>query len=89
MLKDDAWRENASKQSKPMLDQNSRLSLTENFVELYDSIEFDEAIPTSTKLPFVLDQDNKTNLFVYVDDRSGKATLLSAAARKRVCARTW
>ena len=84
MLKDDAWRENASKQSK--LNARSKFSIetaAENFVELYDSIEFDEAIPTSTKLPFVLDQDNKTNLFVYVDDRNGKAALLSAAARKR------
>ena len=69
-----------------MLDQNSRLKqpprISLNFTI---HIEFDEAIPTSTKLPFVLDQDNKTNLFVYVDDRNGKAALLSAARKRGMC----
>lgn len=84
VLKDENWREMASKLGRE--NARSKFSIetaAENFVQLYSSIEHDKERTTEFHTPFVLDGDGKTNLFVYVDDRNGKAALLASAARKR------
>ena len=53
-----------------------------NFMELYDSITADQKPSPFTPLKFILNP-KETNAFVYVDDRNGKAGLLSAALRRR------
>ena len=84
VLKNETWREKASKLGRE--NARSKFSIeaaAENFVDLYSSIEYDKENQTELRTPFDLDEKGKTNLFVYVDDRNGKAALLASAARKR------
>ena len=84
VLNDEKWREKASKLSRE--NARSKFSIeaaAENFVELYSSIEQDKKREAELHTPFELDGEGKTNLFVYVDDRNGKAALLASAARSR------
>jgi len=83
IIDDDDWRKNASILAK---DNARKLFSIEtaasNFVELYGSIESYNIPETSLTYPFVLESEG-TNLFIYADDRNGRAGLLSAAARRK------
>lgn len=83
-LKDAEWRKSARILSKK--NARSKFSIgtaAEHFVELYSTIDARGGSPPETRLPFNLDRKGETNLFVYVDDRNGKAALLSSSARRR------
>ena len=84
VLKDRDWRIRASQMSREKA--RSKFSIETaagNFVELYSSIEHDKKPTAELTKSFQLNGTGKTNLFVYVDDRNGKAALLASAARRR------
>ena len=84
ILKDPDWRIRASQMSREKARTKFSIETAAgNFVELYSSIEHDEDLVADLTESFDLDDTGQTNLFVYVDDRNGKAALLASAARKR------
>ena len=58
-------------------------SATEKFVDLYSSIDINSDMPKYENVLPKHDSEAPVNLYVYVDDRNGKAGLLTAAARNR------
>jgi ABC-type polysaccharide/polyol phosphate transport system ATPase subunit/glycosyltransferase involved in cell wall biosynthesis/lipopolysaccharide biosynthesis regulator YciM len=83
-LNDIDWMKNASKIASKNANKLFSIDIASaNFLQLYDSIETEQKPSEFTPLKFNLNPKAATNAFIYVDDRNGKAGLLSAALRHR------
>ena len=82
VLLDKEWRKKASKLARS--NARSKFSIetaASNFINLYSGIESNKTPNKLVRIPIESAQKPETTLFVYVDDRNGKAALLSSAAR--------
>ena len=83
-LSDKDWLKQASTRAREYARTKFSIeSATSKFVDLYASIDTESEIPKQTKIMPKHDSEAPVNLYVYVDDRNGKAGLLTAAARNR------
>ena len=74
--------ENAANRSRENAREKFSIeSAASNFVDLYSTIDSSTFTNIVSKLPFEIDYE-KTNLFVYVDDRNGRAGLLPQLQKK-------
>lgn len=84
VLLDKEWRKKAYQLSKR--NARSKFSIetaASNFINLYSEIESTKPPNELVRIPIEAAPKPETTLFVYVDDRNGKAALLSSAARNK------
>lgn len=84
VMNDSDWMKNAAKKAKANArDKFSIESAASNFVNLYSTIETSDNESKSEHLALIIPEGIENPIFVYADDRNGKAGLLSAAIRRR------
>lgn len=84
VINDAQWIRVANKKSK--INAREKFSIetaATNFVELYSSIDADSELEKVGHQSLILPENLQNPIFVYADDRNGKAGLLSAAIRRK------